>query len=307
MRAELQQQQQAAPAAPQQQTRPAPDARTELRDQIREAVRAAQEGVREGVSDGRATRDGLRTGDEFAARVRIAQEALQAREQAPPASAAPPARGRIVVGGEAIDLPQGMPRVTVDDEGRMTVVGSDGRTTIREPDGRVVMIAADGSMSQASGVPSAREFIAPVNIDDAVIVPAMFFLTILLSLIGYPIARAIARRMDRKTVAAPAMKSAALPLEAASRLARIEQSVDAIAIEVERISEGQRFTTRLMSEMRSTANLPSHHAPAAVQSPQLPPASLDETSFAQRAMARPDRVAAPSPDAPPGTGGGRGK
>ena len=32
------------------------------------------------------------------------------------------------------------------------------------------------------------------------------------------------------------------------RLARIEQAVDAIAIEVERISEGQRFTTRLLSE-----------------------------------------------------------
>ena len=33
-----------------------------------------------------------------------------------------------------------------------------------------------------------------------------------------------------------------------SRLARIEQAVDAIALEVERISEGQRFTTRLLSE-----------------------------------------------------------
>ena len=32
------------------------------------------------------------------------------------------------------------------------------------------------------------------------------------------------------------------------RLARIEQAVDAIAVEVERISEGQRFTTRLLSD-----------------------------------------------------------
>jgi len=32
------------------------------------------------------------------------------------------------------------------------------------------------------------------------------------------------------------------------RLARLESAVDAIAIEVERISEGQRFTTRLLSE-----------------------------------------------------------
>ncbi|MHB0948354.1 MAG: hypothetical protein ACYC3Q_11545 [Gemmatimonadaceae bacterium] len=32
------------------------------------------------------------------------------------------------------------------------------------------------------------------------------------------------------------------------RLARIEQAVEAVAVEVERISEGQRFTTRLLSE-----------------------------------------------------------
>jgi hypothetical protein len=33
-----------------------------------------------------------------------------------------------------------------------------------------------------------------------------------------------------------------------ARLARIEQAVEAIALEVERISEGQRFTTKLLSE-----------------------------------------------------------
>ena len=38
-----------------------------------------------------------------------------------------------------------------------------------------------------------------------------------------------------------------------ARLARIEQAVDAIAVEVERISEGQRFTTRLLSEQSRIA------------------------------------------------------
>jgi hypothetical protein len=32
------------------------------------------------------------------------------------------------------------------------------------------------------------------------------------------------------------------------RFARLEHAVDAIALEVERISEGQRFTTKLLSE-----------------------------------------------------------
>lgn len=33
-----------------------------------------------------------------------------------------------------------------------------------------------------------------------------------------------------------------------NRLQHLEQAVDAIAIEIERISEGQRFTTRLLSQ-----------------------------------------------------------
>lgn len=44
-------------------------------------------------------------------------------------------------------------------------------------------------------------------------------------------------------------KSAApLSRELADRLTQLEQSVDAIAIEVERIGEGQRFMTRLFTE-----------------------------------------------------------
>jgi hypothetical protein len=34
-------------------------------------------------------------------------------------------------------------------------------------------------------------------------------------------------------------------------LARLEQAVDAIALEVERVSEGQRFTTKLLAERAS--------------------------------------------------------
>jgi len=41
-----------------------------------------------------------------------------------------------------------------------------------------------------------------------------------------------------------------------ARLARIEQAVEAIALEVERISEGQRFTTKLLSEQSRPAPKP---------------------------------------------------
>jgi hypothetical protein len=43
--------------------------------------------------------------------------------------------------------------------------------------------------------------------------------------------------------------------EIAERVNRIETAVDATAIEVERISEGQRFTTRLLAERGTTPAL----------------------------------------------------
>jgi len=44
--------------------------------------------------------------------------------------------------------------------------------------------------------------------------------------------------------------AAALPPETADRIARIENAVETIAVEVERISEGQRFVTKLMNDGR---------------------------------------------------------
>jgi hypothetical protein len=71
-----------------------------------------------------------------------------------------------------------------------------------------------------------------------------FFFTVVAIIIGLPIARAFARRMDRKAVAPQ------VPAEVTQQLNHLAQAVDAIALEVERISEGQRFTTRLLSEQR---------------------------------------------------------
>ena len=80
-----------------------------------------------------------------------------------------------------------------------------------------------------------------------------FFFTVVAIIIGLPIARAFARRMDRKAVAPQ------VPQEVTQQLNHLAQAVDAIALEVERISEGQRFTTRLLSEQREAAQ---HALPA---------------------------------------------
>ncbi len=66
----------------------------------------------------------------------------------------------------------------------------------------------------------------------------------------YPIIRAYAKRMESGHTTAPATP------DIANRLDRIEHALEAVAVEVERITEGQRFTTRLLSEGRNAVDAP---------------------------------------------------
>ena len=112
--------------------------------------------------------------------------------------------------------------------------------TIRGPNGQMTTI----------GMPNSNDIIPQQVVDISI----AFFLTIAVIIIGLPLARAFARRMDRKSGG-----SAQVPAEVSAQLGHLSQAVDAIAVEVERISEGQRFTTRLLSEQRDAARdaLPS--------------------------------------------------
>lgn len=64
----------------------------------------------------------------------------------------------------------------------------------------------------------------------------------------FPLSIAWARRMLRRPL--PAAEPVPLLKESAERLERLEHAVEAIAIEVERVSEGQRFVTRVLGERR---------------------------------------------------------
>ncbi|NUP57035.1 MAG: hypothetical protein HOQ19_14475 [Gemmatimonadaceae bacterium] len=61
----------------------------------------------------------------------------------------------------------------------------------------------------------------------------------------FPIVLSIARNIWRRGSLPPAARP---DRESVQRLERMEQAMEAIAIEVERVSEGQRFVTRLLSE-----------------------------------------------------------
>jgi hypothetical protein len=58
--------------------------------------------------------------------------------------------------------------------------------------------------------------------------------------------RAIGKRIE-----AGAQPPARIPPEMQAQMQQLIQSVDAIAIEVERISEGQRFTAKMLAEKNS--------------------------------------------------------
>ena len=75
-----------------------------------------------------------------------------------------------------------------------------------------------------------------------IVVPLGAFLCAIVLAIGVPLARAYSRRMDAES------RNPRLPTEVTERLERMEQALDSVALEVERISEGQRFTTKLLSE-----------------------------------------------------------
>jgi hypothetical protein len=97
------------------------------------------------------------------------------------------------------------------------------------------------SMLQGAGLPPdlpGAELVVPVV--------GIVFGTITTMVLGFPIIRAVVRAFERRSAPAPQ-----IPPDVSARLAAIEQAVESIAIEVERISEGQRFLTRLQTDQRS--------------------------------------------------------
>lgn len=71
--------------------------------------------------------------------------------------------------------------------------------------------------------------------------------------IGLPLSLAFARILMRRASRPPAPQ---IPKDVSDRLERMEQGIESVAIEVERIGEGQRFVTQLMSDRAQRAALP---------------------------------------------------
>ncbi|MES2179309.1 MAG: hypothetical protein V4550_15730 [Gemmatimonadota bacterium] len=133
-------------------------------------------------------------------------------------------------------------------EGINAVDKSGLETRIVEIDKRIADVekqvaVAESNVSQAAGVPGAivepPRYVRQGPPEEVFVLGGLFIVVVLL-----PLTIAYARRIWRRGAAA----AIAFPQELADRLSRLDQAVDSIAVEVERIGEGQRFVTRVMSE-----------------------------------------------------------
>ena len=131
-------------------------------------------------------------------------------------------------------------RIAVLDK-RMIQIESDIAET-----GRVL---SSDAASRIASTEQASNFMGINPNDVAPLIGGFMFLVLM------PIAVGIARMYWKRGNHPPATALPPAVTQSAERLSRLEQSVDAIAVEIERISEGQRFVTKLLSE--KAAALPS--------------------------------------------------
>ena len=139
---------------------------------------------------------------------------------------------------------------------RPAIAGLDRKgleTRISDVDGQITSLQkkladADAQVAKAAGVPGAAvEPPEPPRSgppQEAWVLGGMFIVVVCL-----PLSIAFARRIWKRG----GQVIAALPKEIADRLARVEQTVESTAIEVERIGEGQRFMTKVLTEQSPSA------------------------------------------------------
>jgi hypothetical protein len=109
--------------------------------------------------------------------------------------------------------------------------------------------AADAEVAAAAGVPGStapepRNLAGGPPSEEMLVIGTVFAgIALLIVAIGY------ARRLWKSA----AKVVTQLPAAFESRLTRFEQALDAVAIEVERVSEGQRFLTKVLTEQNPRA------------------------------------------------------
>lgn len=122
-------------------------------------------------------------------------------------------------------------------EKRLTTL--DGRIDVMDKQ----IAGADAQVAAAAGIPGAVVEPPPIERhgppEEVFVLGGIFMFVAIM-----PISIAYARRIWRRSAAAVT----AIPKDIIDRFTQIDQAVESIAVEVERIGEGQRFITRVLAE-----------------------------------------------------------
>ena len=128
---------------------------------------------------------------------------------------------------------------------------------VRGPDGSIIIRDAESGESvliDAGAIPPWLHDGPPPGV---FMIPIALFASIAFVIVGLPIARAFGRRMDARNAVAPAVAPSA-------ELRQLQTSIDTMAVEIERMSEHQRFLTRVLSEGRPGESLPARDASSTI-------------------------------------------
>jgi hypothetical protein len=149
---------------------------------------------------------------------------------------------------------------------------------LNELDSRILRIEKDISQSQlalnsadasifvqGTGMPLPNDVVSRVTSE---IIPIVAILSVFV--LG-PFSVAISRWIWKRSTTPQPLRSGGLDAAAQHRLEQLQQSMDTIAIEIERISEGQRFVTKLLGDRSLSAG-----ASEALRTPQNQPSTARE-------------------------------
>ena len=180
----------------------------------------------------------------------IAPVVQQASTQAPPIPPLPPQPGaatgavsgtRVIVAGPGLTPEQAAQVARDAAQGARDAAQAqrDAAQAIRD----AAQAARDAQGQTTTGDPG---FVYdPNNVIPPQVVPltAMTLAMVVVIFVGWPLARAFARRLDRKAELGTVRAGDLQP-----QIRQLQESLDAMAVELERISEAQRFQAKLMAE-----------------------------------------------------------
>ena len=224
----------------------------QIRADVQQAVREAAAGARQAADAQRANADAQRANADMQ---RLTAELDRAREAVAQAQA------------------QGGPAT-----GNLSVTRDGNNVVIHMPDGKMIsvdqsivpaeaiqgLVVSLGQQGMAAAPPRPPDRPGPPEAVIELVSVIMACVTIMV--LGWSWARAFARRAEAK-----AGKGAGIAPDVPLRLERIEQAVDAMAVEMERVSESQRYSARLLTERLPESWQQLAAAPAAQRTGQGTP------------------------------------